>query len=149
VLISAPALARVGLAIGLGIVCGSLTRAAVLQQTRTTWSGIYTDAQAKRGQAAYDELCASCHLADLTGADQAPGLVGPDFNAQWNDRSINELFERTRTSMPADKPGTMRPDLVADVLAFILNKGGFPVGEADLPSQADALRDLKFLAARP
>ena len=141
--------ARVGLAIGLGLVCGSLTGVAFLQQARTTWSGIYTDGQAKRGQAVYDEQCSSCHLPDLTGADQAPGLVGPDFNAQWNDRSINELFERTRISMPADKPGTMTPEQVADVTAFVLSKGGFPAGETELPSESDALKAIKFLAVRP
>jgi S-disulfanyl-L-cysteine oxidoreductase SoxD len=147
--ISAPVLARVGLAIGLGFVHGSLTHTAVPQQARTTWSGIYTDGQAKRGQAVYEQQCSSCHLPDLTGADQAPGLVGPDFNNQWNDMSIHDLFERTRISMPADKPGTMKPEQVADVLAFMLSKGGFPAGDAELPAQPDALRSIKFLAVRP
>jgi S-disulfanyl-L-cysteine oxidoreductase SoxD len=141
--------ARIGLAFTLGACIGSLGAAAGLQDARSTWSGIYTDAQARRGQAVYDELCVSCHLRDLTGADQAPGLVGPDFNNQWNDMSIHDLFERTRISMPADNPGTMKPEQVADVLAFVLSKGGFPAGEAELPSQADALKNIKFLAARP
>jgi mono/diheme cytochrome c family protein len=141
--------ARIGLAFTLGACIGSLGAAAGLQDARSTWSGIYTDAQARRGQAVYDELCVSCHLRDLTGADQAPGLVGPDFNNQWSDMSIHDLFERTRISMPADNPGTMKPEQVADVLAFVLSKGGFPAGEAELPSQADALKNIKFLAARP
>jgi len=145
---ASPALARIGLAITLGAVFGTLAPAAGLQDARTTWSGIYTDAQARRGQAVYDELCMSCHLRDLTGADQSPGLVGPDFNNQWNDLSIHDLFERTRISMPADKPGTMKPEQVADVLAFILSKGGFPAGETELPAQADALKSIKFLATR-
>jgi S-disulfanyl-L-cysteine oxidoreductase SoxD len=135
--------------IGFAIVLGTLARAGALQDPRTTWSGIYTDAQARRGQAVYDELCMSCHLPDLTGVDQAPGLVGPDFNNQWNGLPIHDLFERTRISMPADKPGTLKPEQVADVLAFILSKGGFPAGETELPAQAEALKSIKFLAVRP
>jgi hypothetical protein len=38
---------------------------------------------------------------------------------------------------------------VADVLAFVLSKGGFPGGDADLPAQADALKEIKFLSKQP
>ena len=139
----------IALVIGCGAVCGSLARVAAAQAPRTTWNGIYTDAQAKRGQAVYEEQCLSCHSPDLKGADQAPPLVGPDFNADWNDLAISDLFERISTTMPADKPGTLKPEQVADVLAFVLSKGGFPGGDADLPVQADALKEIKFLSKQP
>jgi mono/diheme cytochrome c family protein len=139
----------IALVIGCGAVCGSLARAAAAQAPRTTWNGIYTDAQAKRGQAVYEDQCLSCHSPDLKGADQAPPLVGADFNADWNDLAISDLFERIRISMPADKPGTMKPEQVADVLAFVLSKGGFPAGDSELPAQGDALKDIKFLSKQP
>jgi len=142
-------LIRMTLAIALGMLCGTAARMSALQPARTTWSGIYTDAQAKRGQAVYEEQCLSCHSPDLKGADQAPPLAGDDFNMDWNDLSINDLFERVRLSMPADKPGTLKPEQVADVLAFVLSKGGFPAGEAELPAQADALKEIKFLTKQP
>jgi S-disulfanyl-L-cysteine oxidoreductase SoxD len=132
-----------------GAVCGSLARAAAAQTTRTTWNGIYTEAQSKRGQAVYEEQCLSCHSPDLKGADQAPALVGADFNAEWNDLAVSDLFERTRISMPADKPGTLKPEQVADVIAFVLSKGGFPAGETELPAQAETLKDIKFLSKQP
>jgi S-disulfanyl-L-cysteine oxidoreductase SoxD len=131
-----------------GAVCGSLTLAAG-QRPTNTWSGIYTEAQAKRGQAVYEEQCLSCHSPDLKGADQAPALVGAEFNTEWNDFPVSDLFERIRVSMPADKPGTLKPEQVADVLAFVLSKDGFPAGDTELPAQTDALKDVKFLTNQP
>src|SRR6266498_1420422 len=87
----------------LGAVFGTAARTSALQPARTTWSGIYSAAQAKRGQAVYEEQCLSCHSPDLKGADQAPPLTGDDFNMDWNDLSVSDLFERVRTTMPGDK----------------------------------------------
>src|SRR6059036_3127441 len=88
-------LLRFGFVVALGAVCGALIRAEAPQSAaRTTWSGIYTEAQAKRGQSVYEDQCLSCHSPDLKGADQAPPLTGADFNADWNDLSISDLFER-------------------------------------------------------
>ena len=74
---------------------------------RTTWSGVYTDAQAKRGETMYGKTCASCHAPDLSGVGQSPPLAGKDFNSDWNDTSMSDLFERIRVSMPADAPGSL------------------------------------------
>jgi S-disulfanyl-L-cysteine oxidoreductase SoxD len=131
-----------------GAVGGSLTLAAG-QPPPNTWGGIYTEAQAKRGQAVYEEHCLSCHSPDLKGADQAPALVGAEFNSEWNDFPVSDLFERIRISMPADKPGTLKPEQVADVLAFVLSKDGFPAGDTELPAQTDPLKDVKFIAKQP
>jgi mono/diheme cytochrome c family protein len=135
--------------VALGIICGTVARIAAVQPARTTWTGIYTDAQAKRGQAVYEEQCQTCHSPDLKGADQAPPLAGADFNADWNDLSMGDLFERVSMTMPADKPGTLKPEQVADVLAFVLSKGGFPAGEMELPAQSEALKEIKYLTRQP
>ena len=113
------------------------------------WSGVYSEAQAKRGEAIYVDRCASCHAPDLSGVDQAPALTGGDFTAEWNDLSVNDLFERIRISMPADKPGSLERQQVADVVAFLLQKNNLPAGQADLPTRAEALTAMKFLAKKP
>ncbi len=116
---------------------------------RTTWSGVYTDAQAKRGEKMYGKTCASCHAADLSGVGQSPPLAGKDFNSDWNDTSMSDLFERIRVSMPADSPGSLKPPDIADLMAFILSQGGFPSGQTELPSEIDALKPIKFLTQKP
>src|SRR5690349_25016350 len=94
---------------GVGIV-GAVPSTALgtgQDQPKTTWDGVYSDDQAKRGADAYAKACASCHGPDLAGLDTAPSLTGSDFNASWNDQTLDDLFERARTSMPADAPGSL------------------------------------------
>jgi cytochrome c len=136
-----------------GAIGGSLLRAEQTTTTttgdQTTWSGVFGEAQAKRGEAIYGEKCSSCHAPDLTGLDQAPPLSGNDFNTNWNDLAVNDLFERIRISMPADKPGSLSRQEAADVVAFILQHANFPAGQTELPSQAEALKGIKFIAKKP
>jgi mono/diheme cytochrome c family protein len=118
-------------------------------EPKTVWSGVYSDAQAKRGSDIYANQCSSCHGPDLAGLDTAPPLAGADFNTDWNDLTVNDLFERIRVSMPADQPGTLSRQDVADVVAFLLSKGNFPAGQTDLPTQAEMLKDIKYVSAKP
>lgn len=121
----------------------------VSAQGKTTLDGIYTEAQAKRGETVYADSCASCHGPDLAGDGQTPGLVGKGFNMDWTDLSMSDLFDRTLATMPADKPGTLKPEPTADVIAFLLQKGNFPAGQAELPADVAALKAIKFVSPRP
>ena len=118
-------------------------------QGKTTLDGIYTETQAKRGEKTYAESCASCHGDDLAGGGQTPALAGKEFNSDWNDLTMGDLFDRTRLSMPADKPGTLKPEQVADVIAFVLSKGNYPAGQAELPADAASLKAIRFVSAKP
>jgi mono/diheme cytochrome c family protein len=132
-------------------ICGvAATATAHLNQAagKTTEDAVFTEAQAKRGDAIYARSCANCHGPDLTGADVAPALTGTDFVSNWNDLSLGDLFERIRIGMPADKPGSLSRQDNADVLAFILFKAGFPTGTAELPTQTELLKDIKFVAQK-
>jgi glucose/arabinose dehydrogenase/mono/diheme cytochrome c family protein len=106
--------------------------AAGAQTVRRAWDGVYTQEQANRGKTAYDGHCASCHGADLRGGNEIPALTGERFFANWRNRSINELLERTRVSMPADRPGSLSPQINADILAYILNSNKLSPGAAEL-----------------
>ena len=120
----------------------------VSAQGKTTLDGIYSEPQAARGETIYKESCASCHGDDLSGGGQAPALAGKDFNVDWTDLAVSDLFERTHGTMPADKPGTLTPVQTADVLAFLLQKGNFPAGQTELPADAAALKAIKFVAPK-
>jgi len=116
----------------------------LLALVQTTKDGIYTDAQAARGEAVYGRSCASCHGPNLEGDGQAPALADRDFASEWNDQPLSDLFERIRTTMPGDAPGTLKPAEVADAIAFMLKKGNQPAGATDLPADAAALRRLTY-----
>ena len=44
-----------------------------------------------------------------------PPLIGGGFTANWNDLNVGDLYERIRTTMPLDKPGTLSRQQNADV----------------------------------
>lgn len=116
---------------------------------RSTWSGIYTEAQAGRGQAAYAQNCGSCHGAQLGGTGEAPAIAGSDFSANWNGLSVGELYDRIRTTMPMDRPGQLNRKTYADVLAYVLKSNGFPAGAQELDSRSEVLATISFTAAKP
>ncbi len=125
-----------------------LFAALMALQGKTTADGVYSDAQGKRGEAAYAQSCSSCHGPDLSGLDSAPSLSGPEFVTGWADQTVNDLVERIRVSMPADAPGSLARPAVLDIVSFILSKNGFPAGAADLPTESDTLKTIKIVAAK-
>lgn len=137
------------------LLCGAV--AAVLgvpagvlhaQGTRTIQDGVYSNAQAARGQAIYAKQCASCHGDTLQGA-QAPPLAGAGFLAGWQTQPLAELTSKIRNTMPLDAPGDLTAQQSADVVAHMLKVGGFPAGSTDLPSADAALAQVRWPAGRP
>jgi mono/diheme cytochrome c family protein len=123
--------------------------AARVTAERSVWAGAYSQDQARRGEKLYRAQCAACHGPLLEGSGPASPLTGPGFTANWDGRSLGELADRTRLTMPVTKPGSLSRQQVADLLAFVLETNRFPVGEADLPSQADALKQIRYVATKP
>jgi mono/diheme cytochrome c family protein len=113
------------------------------------WGGVYTEAQAKRGQEASGRSwCTSCHGSDLSGGE-APPLVGDDFLSNWNMETVGYLYERIQTTMPADKPGSLSPQDTADIVARVLQLNKFPAGQTELPSDISMLSKIAIGAEPP
>jgi S-disulfanyl-L-cysteine oxidoreductase SoxD len=141
--------AVVGLA-AVAFTSAALARYPLLaQSTKTIWDGVYSEAQGKRGEALYNQSCASCHGTSLEGGEMAPPLTGNDFNANWDTLSLGQLVERIRTTMPQENPGSLSRQQYVDIVTYLLQKGKFPTGSADLPMQADALNGIGFKAQKP
>jgi len=121
---------------------GRAAGVVVQDGTTSVWRGAYTQAQADRGRSQYLKECASCHSDNMQGGDEAPGLVGPGFLAQWIDLSAGDLFERTRMTMPQDRPGQLSRAAYADILAHVFKANGFPAGEVELPTESNALKAI-------
>ncbi len=118
------------------------------QDARSVNAGVYSEAQAKRGEAVYKEQCAACHGDNLEGAGPMPPLAGKDFLANWQGKPVSEVFDKTQTSMPATAPGSMSPEQTADVVAYMLAASKYPAGGADLPGKADDLRQITLDAPK-
>ena len=114
------------------------------QSVRSVWDGVYTSEQAARGSALYSSRCASCHGTALTGGESAPPLAGGEFLSNWYGLTAGDLFDRIRISMPADRPGSLKRDEVADTLAFVLSMNQFPAGKTDLGRETEALKQIRI-----
>ncbi|HEX5108627.1 MAG TPA: cytochrome c [Vicinamibacterales bacterium] len=112
-----------------------LSVSVLAQSARTIWDGVYNEAQAGRGEKLYAEHCARCHGDSLTGIEAAPALTGTTFYSNWEGETLQALFERIRTSMPPDKPGSVSRAQIADILSHVLRVGGYPAGETPLDAQ--------------
>ena len=106
-----------------------------LAAARQTGSGgVYTSAQANSGRAAYQEKCASCHLPDLRGSNEAPPVAGSNFVNAWRSRTTADLFRRVRNTMPANNPGSVGEQDSINIVAFILQANGAAAGTQALTS---------------
>ncbi|GAB3629661.1 hypothetical protein PTE30175_01365 [Pandoraea terrae] len=104
--------------------------------------------QALHGQTLYTENCAKCHGDKLQGMN-APALQGAAFAPPHNTSlTVGGIFTYMRTNMPADRPGQMKPEEYADVMAFLLLKNGYKPSQAALTADK-AQNDTSFAMSRP
>ena len=94
-------------------------------------AAVYSAAQAGAGRAVYQQSCASCHMPDLAGRNEAPQLAGNNFMNTWRSRSTRDLFEFIQSTMPPTGE-TLSADQYLAVTAFILQANGAPAGTQPL-----------------
>jgi len=114
------------------------------ETTSSVRDGAYTEAQASRGSAGFAQFCAACHGATLGGLGEAPALVGGMFISDFNGLTVGDLFDRIRTTMPLNNPGSLGREQYADILAFVLKSNGFPAGQTELSRRSEFLTTSRF-----
>lgn len=142
---------RLPFLLGLALIASSFwaMRAQEPAESRSVWDGVYTEEQAKRGEAVYKKQCGACHGEMLTGGESAPPLTGGAFQANWNGLTLGDLFDRIRKTMPQSKPGSLTRQQGADVLAFMLSMNKFPAGKTELYRQSEMLKEIRFETKKP
>jgi hypothetical protein len=102
----------------------------------STLKGVYTEAQAKRGESAYYTYCVNCH--------STREYTGSDFKVAWVSRSAYDIFSRISTEMPDDDPGILARQEYIDIVAYMFQLNGYPTGAAELPTDDDGLRSVRI-----
>jgi hypothetical protein len=100
----------------------------------TVYSGVYSAAQATRGNQLQARECGSCH----SPSDWAQGRV----LASWNGQSAWALVDHIRTIMPMDSPGRLTLQQYTDIFAYILQLNNIPAGQAELPATEEGLKQI-------
>ena len=127
--------------------CVLVVVAVHAQQARSARDGVYTAAQAARGEALYKVQCAFCH-GDALAGEMGPPLAGDLFMAIWGPLAASDLFDKIHNTMPADTPGTLSRPQTADVVAYLLQANRFPAGTSELASVDTALKQISLGGAR-
>ena len=131
--------------IGACAVTGALWLNVQAQQARSVGDGVYSAAQATRGQEIYKNQCAECHGNALEGTVGSP-LVGDSFLANWSARPLSALVDKIQKTMPFSTPGSLSRQQSTDLTAYMLQVGKFPAGRTELAEAT--LTQIQFPAAR-
>jgi cytochrome c5 len=100
---------------------------------RTVRDGVFTAAQAARGEAQFSANCAKCHEgADVDG----PPLTGDPFLDRWREDTLESLFGFIKARMPQDAPGKLEASAYLDVLSYLLKANSIPAGARELTTDA-------------
>ena len=102
----------------------------------STLDSVYTTDQAARGKDVYLGSCRSCHTpASHTGAT---------FEKRWKGKHLSDLYTYVATKMPGNDPGSLSPDAVADVVAYLLQLNAMPAGAQEIYPEADSLKKFRI-----
>lgn len=101
---------------------------------KTVWEGVYTDAQAARGQTQYEASCRSCHRDGPRRNDA--------FMRDWSGTDVDGLFNQIRASMPAGAPSSLSDNAYLDIVAYMLQVNAFPAGLNEL--NADTIKSVRI-----
>ena len=117
-----------------GVVLTTLVATATQSdQVRTVQDGVYTSAQAERGESHYETHCQACHGTNLAGAN-ARALAGEEFLRFWLGLTLDDMFERVR-SMPPGATSSLGGETYLELLAYLLSANGLPTGEEPLRTE--------------
>lgn len=148
--------------IGLFVAVASACASAAAAQ------GFYTEAQARRGQVAFNKYCAVCHTVDAATIDaqikDGRGIrVGTrtralmplggkylfkSFEGRPDYPSVYYLFNRIREAMPAFGADMIGVDTKVDIVAFLLQANGLSPGSTELRADVPAMKRMRINAAK-
>jgi polar amino acid transport system substrate-binding protein len=101
---------------------------------KTTNDGVYTKAQADGAKALYAKVCLDCHpftVAEKKKPKDIP-LGEEPFFEEWEGRKVRELISIIALTMPNDGSAVIDEREAADLVAYILQRNGYPAGDAPL-----------------
>lgn len=114
------------------LVTGQATPSPI--EPSTTASGVYSDAQATRGEETYMNMCVGCHA---TGTYSTPA-----FREKWDRHPLSELYTLVSETMPKQDPASLAPQEYAQLVAYLLKINDVPAGKTELPSELEMLKAI-------
>lgn len=102
----------------------------------STATGVYTTAQAVRGEETYMNVCVGCHPAGT--------YTTALFRATWDGRPLSDLFTQVSETMPKQEPASLTPKEYAQVVAYLLKINDAPAGKAELLPDVEPMKKIRI-----
>jgi S-disulfanyl-L-cysteine oxidoreductase SoxD len=136
---------RIATAAALGVAAvalASVWNLAAQRADRTVRDGVFSAAQAARGEQLFGSICMNCHeITEFTAAGA--------YLEEVEGKPLWETFEYIWAEMPEDEPASLNPEDYAAVLAYIFSIYGLPSGAADLPIDEESLEAITIVRPAP
>lgn len=107
----------------------------------STLAGVYSAAQATRGEAVFRKSCLECHVPT--------DYSGEAFQSKFVGGTAFDMFEQIRSSMPQNDPGSLTKEQYTDLVAYLFRLNDLPTRAADMPAVPDSLKAIKVEAKPP
>ena len=104
------------------------------RQKTTTNDGVYSKEQADGAKAQFEKLCANCHAFTVAEKKKPKDLPLGDepFFETWTGRPLSEMISIIALTMPNDGSALVTDQEAVDLVAYILQRNGFPTGSKPL-----------------
>jgi len=101
--------------------------------------------QVRQGRLVFQDNCASCHGPRLDGSLENPALKGDAFKSHWAGQPVSGLYDYISQYMPLDRPGALKPEEYAAVMAFVLSENNIKPSDDAEPLSSDASQLSKMV----
>ena len=117
------------------------------------WDGVFSEAQARRGEQVFTTECSYCHKTDLSGGffddglGRAPDLAGKrafdsSLIERWGGLTLADMVGAVAATMPQPRPSSLTLANYVDVVSYVLMKNDVPAGRSELSGDVDALSHI-------
>ncbi|MDA1371730.1 MAG: PQQ-binding-like beta-propeller repeat protein [Proteobacteria bacterium] len=106
--------------------------AAYAQNTSAVALPSYTSSQAQQGEILYQQTCIACHGTNLDNGSFAPPITGDLFYGVWGGRSVAELLQYIKESMPPGSPEKLSDSASLELVSYMFQEHGIPAGQQAL-----------------
>ena len=116
------------------LLCLAAAQAQSQAPAGTVLDGVYSEAQAMRGQAVYKAVCSGCHGNALEGMS-APALTGNRFIERWREGRLDGIYNFIRQRMPLGRAPNAKPipdSDYLDIVTYILKANDYRTGPNEL-----------------
>ncbi len=106
---------------------------------------LFTNSEASRGRIVFEQHCAACHGEDLRGKI-GPALIGSSLGSVRDHTTVSIMFNVIAFEMPADDPASLSKQNYADVMAYILQRNGYPSDKHPVSDMAVGTSDTPLIS---